>query len=149
MPATSSKHTIQPRDRNAVQYRKKPLMSVIQNTVKKTPRRASLNLVTIASALIAVGIVALVLVLTGGGRSGQAVASHGAPRYHPLIQYRGTGAPPVTSNAEATVSHVGATLDPETGQMHGRAVLSPGSRVQTHSTAPASLIPRKSYGAVP
>jgi hypothetical protein len=120
-------------------------MSVIQNTVKKTPRRASLNLVTIASALIA----SLVLVLAGGGRSGQAVASHRAPSYHPLIQYRGTGAPPVTSNAKATVPHVGAMLDPETGQMHGGAVVSPGSLVPTHSTAPASLIPRKSYGAVP
>jgi len=124
-------------------------MSVIQNTVKKTPRRASLNLVTIASALIAVGIVALVLVLAGGGSSGQAVASHPAPSYHPLIQYRGTGAPPVISNPGATVSHIGATFDPETGQMHGAASRSPAPAAQTHSTAPASRIPRKSYGAVP
>jgi len=124
-------------------------MSVIQNTLKQTPRRASLNLVTIASALIAAAIVALVLVLAGESSSGQAAASHLAPTYHPLIQYRGTGAPPVTSNARATVSHIGATFDPETGQMHGAASRSPAPAAQTHSTAPASLIPRKSYGAVP
>ena len=124
-------------------------MSMIQNTVKTTPRRLSLNIVTIASALVAVGVVALILVLAGGGSSGHAVSSHRASGHHPLIQYRATSAPRVTSNAEPTVSHAGATLDPETGQMHGGAVLSPATAAQKHATAPASLMPRKSYGAVP
>jgi len=78
-------------------------MTTIQTTL--TPARTSRTsaVVAAAGALIAVGIAALFLVLASPTRSSHTAIRHPAPTYYPLIQYRGTGAPPATpTGARAT-----------------------------------------------
>jgi hypothetical protein len=71
-------------------------MTTIQTTLTPTRFSRTSAVVAAAGALIAVGIVALVLVLAGPARSSHTAIHHPAPPYYPLIQYRGTGALPAT-----------------------------------------------------
>ena len=91
-------------------------MSTIQTTLCVTPRRWSATLVTTIDALVAVGVAVLFLTLSGPSHRNPATASHPAQTYAPLIQYRGTGAPPATVNPHTDQTHDGAVVDPETGQ---------------------------------
>jgi hypothetical protein len=72
-------------------------MTAIQTTLTPARNRRTSTVVTAAGALIAVGIAALFLALAGPTRSIHTAIRHPAPTYHPLIQYRGTGAPPATA----------------------------------------------------
>ncbi|MDQ6804862.1 MAG: hypothetical protein M3065_07810 [Actinomycetota bacterium] len=72
-------------------------MSTIRTTVKRTPTGSDGTVVATVSALIAIAAVALLLSLASGSRGSHAAASHQAPTYYPLIQYRGTGAAPAST----------------------------------------------------
>jgi hypothetical protein len=124
-------------------------MSTIQTTLCVTPRRWSATLVTTIDALVAVGVAVLFLTLSGPSHRNPATASHPAQTYAPLIQYRGTGAPPATVNPHTDQTHDGAVVDPETGQIHGGAVPSPAGAAGAQTKTAASPRSRKSYGAVP
>jgi hypothetical protein len=124
-------------------------MSTIQTTLCVTPRRWSATLVTTIGALVAVGVAVLFLTLSGPSHRNPATASHPAQTYAPLIQYRGTGAPPATVNPHTDQTHDGAVVDPETGQIHGGAVPSPAGAAGAQTKTAASPRSRKSYGAVP
>jgi hypothetical protein len=78
-------------------------MTTVQTTL--TPARTSRTsaVLTAAGALIAVGIAALFLSLASPTRSNHTAIRHPPPTGYPLIQYRGTGAPPATvTGARAT-----------------------------------------------
>ena len=78
-------------------------MTTIQTTLTPTRFRRTSAVMTAAAALIAVGIAALFLSLGSPTRSTHTAIRHPAPTYYPLIQYRGTGAPPATAtDARAT-----------------------------------------------
>jgi hypothetical protein len=111
-------------------------MSTIQTTLRVTPKRWSATLLTTIGALLAVGVTMLFLALSGPSHRNPATASHPAQTHAPLIQYRGTSAPP-------------ATVTPHTDQTHGAAVPSPASAAGAQTKTAASPHSRKSYGAVP
>ncbi|MBV9421473.1 MAG: hypothetical protein JOZ98_01050 [Solirubrobacterales bacterium] len=71
-------------------------MSTIQTTLTPAPIRRSSAVVAAAGALLAVGIAVMFLVLASPTRSSHTVIGHPPPTYYPLIEYRGTGAPPPT-----------------------------------------------------
>jgi hypothetical protein len=72
-------------------------MSTIHTTLQHTPTRWPRAIVTTAGALIAVAVVVMFLALAGESRGHHAAISHPTPAYYPLIQYRGTGAPPAST----------------------------------------------------
>jgi hypothetical protein len=72
-------------------------MTTIQTTLTPARIRRTRAVVAAAATLIAVGITALFLLLAGPTRSSHTAIRHPAPTYYPLIQYRGTGAPPITA----------------------------------------------------
>lgn len=72
-------------------------MTTIQTTLTPARTRRTSAIVAAAGALIAVAIAALLLTLASPTRISRTAIRHPAPTYHPLIQYRGTGAPPATA----------------------------------------------------
>jgi hypothetical protein len=72
-------------------------MSTTHTAIKPTPIRRTSAIVTAAGVLLAIGIAVLFLALVGGNSASHAVAAKPAGPYYPLIQYHGTGAPPVTA----------------------------------------------------
>jgi hypothetical protein len=78
-------------------------MTTIQTTLTSARIRWTSAVLTAVGALIAVGIAALFLALASPTRGSHTASRHPAPTYYPLIQYRGTGAPPATATgARAT-----------------------------------------------
>jgi hypothetical protein len=71
-------------------------MTTIPATRMPARIRRTSAVLTAAGALIAVGIAALFLSLASPTRSSHTAIRHTAATYYPLIQYRGTGAPPAT-----------------------------------------------------
>ena len=71
-------------------------MSITHASIKPTRTRRTGAIVTAAGVLLAVGIAVLFLAPVGGSAS-HAVTAKPAGPYYPLIQYRGTGAPPLTA----------------------------------------------------
>jgi hypothetical protein len=85
-------------------------------TLKPAPMHRTGAALAAAGALIAVGIVALFLALAGSGVN-HAVIRHPVQTYYPLIQYHGTGQPPVT--ARQTTSTNTASTSSRPGYRNG------------------------------
>jgi hypothetical protein len=78
-------------------------MTTIQTTLTPARFRRTGAVLTAAGALIAIGVAALFLSLGSPTRSTHTAIRPPAPTHYPLIQYRGTGAPPATpTGARAT-----------------------------------------------
>lgn len=82
-------------------------------TVQRTGRLAHKNrirtgtVMAAVGALIAVGVTALLIALTGTSTT-RPVAHHQSARSYPLIQYRGTGAPPVAPATHTAPTYIRA-----------------------------------------
>lgn len=72
-------------------------MSTIQPILKPAPVRWTATVLTTATAIIALTVTVLFIALPGGSRGTHPAVLHPASTYYPLIQYRGTGAPPMTA----------------------------------------------------
>src|SRR5579862_999817 len=85
-------------------------MSALANTqpLATSSKRLITSMIAVLGLLVAAAVVVLALALPGTSRPTVAV-HHGAAVYEPLIQFRGTGAPPRISPIQATATSGQAT----------------------------------------
>jgi hypothetical protein len=115
-------------------------MTTIQTTRMPARIRRTSAVLTAAGTLIAVGIAALFLTLASPTRSSHTAIRHPAPTYQPLIQYRGTDAPPAT----ATGARATTPTDYPLIQYRGTGA-PPATATGARATTPTLVNPRLSY----